>query len=541
MRWLWVTALGVGAWSMRNRIAARIPGTAAHLARRAARSTFLDAGAQRLVAAGIPDDRSVRIWLRTDRTGDHVVELRPPTGTPTLHRFVVAADPATDGTAVVRIPGDVGEDPLAPNTRYGFEVRAADGTSIGEGQFTTAPRSEADTPDRFAVAIASCHQPFDDEGNVRPVSLPLLDALGTELEHHGVRALLLLGDQVYADLPAGHSLFDDVAFRRVAPPGRKRLVDCTRAEVRSIYQHRYRAFWKVEAFARLQARFPTLCMLDDHEIIDNFGSDPLHATEEWAELVDGALDAFHDYQGLRAHDRPRPPAFPTRFAWGPLAGLVLDVRSQRRSTTAGTHVMGETQWAMLDAFLDAERARPVLMLGLTVPLLHAPQWLVAAGAKVAPEGSALHEQWSHPSMCADRDRLVHRLLSHRRAAPEQRVILVSGDVHAGTVSEITFDGALPMLQVVSSAVSNLEHAAVREGSAHVAEFTPAFETASGVRCAGRLLPGVARHAANPYAGLNAGIIELFREGGAWHVRVRLVGYDGGEPVHVGVVYESNAS
>lgn len=535
--WLPVVGLSLTALLFRRRIAARIPGTRAYATRLNAESEFHATAAQRLVAVGIPDSRSVRIWLRTDRPGEHLITLVDPQGVELQGRFAVSTDPADDGTGVIRWPEDVGGSDLRSFTTYRFQIRAADGVSIGEGRFSTAPRGIPDTPDRFSIAHASCHQPFLDDGRLRPESLRLLQALEGEFDRSDVRAFLMLGDQMYTDLPSGHCLYDDRVFRRIAPPGRTRLLDCTREEVRVLFQKRYRVFWKVDAFQRLQSRFATLCMLDDHELIDNFGTDPEHSTPEWAALEAGAFDAYHDYQALRHHDRPRPTSFPTRFEWGPVAGLVLDLRSDRRVEGEKIRIIGEDQWEMLDRFLTAELTRPVLMIGLSVPLLHVPEWVVSMGAVVAPWGSGVHDRWSHPRAREDRDRLVHLLLAHRRAAPDQQMILLSGDVHVGAVSEITFDGGLPIVQVVSSAMSNLERESLRRGSASMADLVPEFETDQGVKCVARLLPG-REGSTNPYLHLNAGIIGLRRDGDRWRIRVRLIGHDENDPDRTGVVYDS---
>jgi alkaline phosphatase D len=530
--WVPVVGLTVTAVLFRGKIAARLPGTRAHSARIAAESEFHATAARRLVAVGIPDAHSVRIWLRTDRPGPHVLSLVDPEGEEMRGAFEVPPDPAIDGTWVVRWPVDVGAAPLRPCTDYRYEVRAEGGVSIGEGRFTTAPERVDTTPDRLSVAIASCHQPFLDDGRLRPESLRLLEALEGEFDRHHVRAFLMLGDQMYTDLPSGHCLFDDRVFRKIGPSGRTRLLDCTREEVRSLFQERYRAFWKVGAFQRLQSRFGTLCILDDHELIDNYGTHPVHSSPEWAALSAGAFDAFHDYQALRHHDRPRPDSFPTRFEWGPAAGLVLDLRSQRRVEGDRIHLFGEDQWAAFDRFLTEEKDRPVLIIGL-----HVPEWVVAVGAVLAPWGSGVHDRWSHPCARPDRDRLVHRLLEHRRTAPNQQVILVSGDVHVGAVSEITFDEGLPILQVVSSAMSNLERETLRRGSATMADLSPDFVTDGGIRVAAKLLSG-SDGSDNPYPHLNAGIISFRREGERWRVRVRLIGHDENEPERTGTVYDS---
>ncbi|HWB76136.1 MAG TPA: alkaline phosphatase D family protein, partial [Nannocystaceae bacterium] len=478
LRWVALAALGTGAWLLRHRIAARIPGARARLQRRAAKSDFFDGEATRLVAVGIPDHRSARVWVRSDRSGAHMLTLERDGGQ-LVHRgrFEVPDDPACDRTTAVRIPEDIDGPPLHAYTRYRVEIHAADGTSIGAARFTTAPLGEHDAPDRFALALASCHQPFADDGSIQPGAAEVLHELPELLEQHGVEAVLLLGDQMYNDLPAGHSLFDDAAFARVAPKGRKHVLECSREEVRAILQQRYRVFWKVPAFARLQARFPSLCMLDDHELVDNFGTAPEHREPPWRTFAAGALDAFHDYQGLRTSDRPRPEEFSARFAWGPVAALVLDLRSQRVAFEERIEVLGESQWRALDRFLDDEVKRPVLMLGLSVPLVHAAEWVVASANLLAPRGSAAHEQWSHPHQAGQRDRLVHRLLEHRRRAPQQRIVLLSGDVHVGTVCELSIGDTAPILQVVSSALTNYESVVVRAGSSESAELARELETA----------------------------------------------------------------
>ncbi|MEQ1506384.1 MAG: alkaline phosphatase D family protein [Myxococcota bacterium] len=504
------------------------------LARVRAHRMFDDA-AIRLVAVGPVDHRSVRLWLRTDAPGPHTITVtgavRSPgtsPGGPRRFRFVVDGDPAFDGTVAVTVPDDVDADDigpgrrpadLAPDTAYTFEVHRGD-VRIGGGRFVTAPRDLDDAPDEVAIGVVSCHQPFDRGGRVAPASLALLDRLDEAFDAQRVRQVLFLGDQVYADLPGPLSLYDRGHFRVVGPPDRESILDCSRAEVRALLQHRYRAFWKVDGFARLQSRFATVCTLDDHELRDNFGSDVAHATPRWEALRQGALDAFHDYQGLRAHPAraPRPDVFPTRFVRGPVAGLILDLRSDRRATDDAIRFL-DRQWAALDAFLADHAEHPVLLLGLSVPLLHAPEWLVEQAARFAVEGSAIHDRWSHPKAKAERDRLVHRLYDHRRRHPRQHLILVSGDVHVGTASTLTLGDSRPIHQLVSSGLSNLEALALRLDSAQLARANPSFTTSEGLTCTANLLPGPS----NPHLGLNAGVVAVSRDGDGWAVRLRLLG------------------
>jgi alkaline phosphatase D len=523
--WLPLIGLSVTAFLLRHRIAEHIPGTRARACRLARDSDFARTSARRLVAVGLPDHHSARIWVRSDVPGTHTLTLQDPLGAQQHRSFEVPADPLLDGTAVVRSP-----EPLLPHTAYTFQVTGPNREPIGAGRFVTAPRGEADAPDTFALALASCHQPFADDGSIRPASLRLLEGLAQAFDEHEVRALLLMGDQMYSDLPIGRSLFDERSFTFVAPPGRRRLTDCTREEVRQLFQARYRAFWKIPSFQRLQAQFATALILDDHELIDNYGTHPEHGTEPWQRVVAGALDAFHDYQGLRLHDRPRPETFDTQFAWGPLAGLLLDLRSRRHTEGERIVVLSELQWAKLERFLADEAHRPVLCLGLSVPLLHVPEWLVALGVPFAPWGSGVHDRWSHPYALPDRDRLVHLLERHRKRWPEQQFVLLSGDVHVGTVSTLRLGDAPPIVQIVSSALSNIERPELELSSAAMPELGPTFRTADGLYCEAELLLGRPGATSNPHTGLNAAVLGFCREGARWRLRVQLLGLDPGGKV-----------
>jgi len=502
-------------------------------------SYLLREAAPLLVAPGIPDHRSVRIWVRTDRPGRHRIAMHGPGG-PMQGTFEIAADDG-DGTGVVRWPDDVGGAALEPHTTYTFEVFSAGDALVGEGRFTTAPASAAQTPDRFSFAFGSCHQPFADDGTVRPEALALLSGLEEAFDAFGVEALLLLGDQMYTDLPARDDLYTKRGFRRVAPEGRRSILECTAEEVRAILHGRYRAFFRVEPFRRLQARFANAMILDDHEIADNFGTDPAHGDEAWRAVREGALEAFHDYQGLRNVDRPRPASFDVRFGWGPVATLMLDLRSQRRASEEAIRILSDEQWARLERFLSEESARPVLVLGLPVPLLHVPEWLVDLGRPLASWGSGVHDRWSHPLARGDRDRLVRMLRQQRQRAPDQKVVLLSGDVHVGVVSQLFFgDGSPPIVQAVSSALSNLESLAIRIGSGAMADLGPSFRTADGVACRAALLVGCDGATENPTLDLNAGLLTFRRtdDPDRWTVRVRLLGPPEAPEGRVRVVYDS---
>jgi hypothetical protein len=95
-----------------------------------------------------------------------------------------------------------------------------------------------------------------------------------------------------------------------------------------------------------------------------------------------------------------------------------------------------------------------------------------------------------------------------------------------------------VLQVVSSALSNLEQLVIRRGSATMPDLGPCFDTQDGVRVEATLLPGIEGHTANPVTTLNAGVLTFRRSGAEWMVRVRLLGPPQAEGEPLPVVYDS---
>lgn len=490
-----------------------------------------------MVAVGAVDAHGVRLWLRTERPGRHLLELRRDGAVERLAAFEVRDRPDEDGTISVRYPEDFDAEPLRPWTTYTFAVhREADGGLVGEGRFRTAPANAETTPERFAIAIMSCHQPFTEAGAVDPASTRLLDALDTVLEAHRVERVLLLGDQMYADQPDQLSLFGD-HFAAVAPPGRRSILDCTREEVRRLYQQRYRTFWSVPSWKAFQARWPTIAILDDHEIVDNFGALPEHADPRWDALRDGALDAAFDYQGLRSAPREgqRPASMHTAFAHGTVAGFVMDLRSQRRYQGDVLRIVGDDQLAALDRFLDDNGDRHVLVIGLSVPVAHVPDWLVDVATTVGISGDAA-DRWSNDAASEDRDRLLDRLYQHQERHPGQRIVIVGGDIHVGAVMELKWDRPVPSLwQLVSSAVSNRQKPLEALGADVLPRLGATLELRSGVCCEAHLCDGVGSATQNPFGGLNVGILEFRRVEGGSTVRLLLVSHDDGKPI---VVFDS---
>ena len=492
-----------------------------------------------MVAVGATDARSVRLWLRTLQPGPHAVEIWNDAE---RHAgFVAIAPPiGADGTAGIAYPDDVpGGRPLSPSTTYEFRIVRGDHV-VGRGLFETAPADRL--PDRFAFAVVSCHQPFADDGTLHRPSLKTLDALDDAFRARDVKRVLLVGDQMYADYPEHLSLFEDAHFATVAPPGRRTIFECTRDEIRSLYQRRYRAFWSIEPFRRLLASYACYPTPDDHEVRDNFGSAPEHASPEWEGVRGGAFDAFEDYQGLLI--RPRIESrgsFDYVLRYGDAGVYGLDVRSQRRHDGDELHICTDEQFDALERYLrDEAGALQVLMIVTSVPLAIYPSWVASLGTRILGRDSDAADRWSHPSATRSRRRITAMLHAHQQRNPDQRIVLLGGDIHIGcAVQYVWRDPSMrPMVQFVSSSVSNLTDALTRKLSRIAPHLDPHLHgDADDLWQRIELVAGDGDGDRNPFDGLNVGIVAMTRDAtGRLDVTLELLSHTDDTPPSAHTVY-----
>ena len=221
-----------------------------------------------MVAVGAVSDRRARLWLRTEAPGPFTVEMWSSQAGARVASLADRRQPADDGTMAFTVPDDVPAlGPVAPSAEHGYRITVSQtGDLVGEGRFETAPSEEARDSSgagSFAFAFMSCHQPFLPDGSVHPDSARMLAALEPALEARGVKYVLLIGDQIYADAPKGRRL--------LRADSERPLLGMSVEDIRSRYQQRYRRFWAFPEIRRLQARWPAWCMWDDHEIADDWG------------------------------------------------------------------------------------------------------------------------------------------------------------------------------------------------------------------------------------------------------------------------------
>ncbi len=220
--------------------------------------------------------------------------------------------------------------------------------------------------------------------------------------------LVLAGDQVYIDDTAG--LFD--------------------ARANDDRHHsRYQFLLEARGMQLVSARLPIACMLDDHEIADNWepmpsGGPGAAAAVRWDGVRGDGMGAFIDYQRMAGP----PLAYPAdrcslwcAFEHGGLPFFMADTRTQRERRTARrlktARLMHEQQFSELKQWLLGHRARPCFVV---TPSILLPRQRLTADD---PAGALHSDAWDgYPAS-------LHELLAFLCDEQLSSVVFLSGDEH----------------------------------------------------------------------------------------------------------------
>ncbi|MDT8301885.1 MAG: alkaline phosphatase D family protein [Sedimentisphaerales bacterium] len=500
---------------------------------------FGESEVERMVGVGEVGPISVRIWMRTPRPGAHTIQVWP-SGLP--KRMQTAAltipDRGNDNTYSVLFPQDFpGLSPLQPLKRYRYRVISKPGnTLIGEGRFETSPNQPADTPGRFSIAVMSCHQPFDEtSGKLSEPSMRMLKLTRAELSKHNAKLILLCGDQIYSDHPKRRSLLDQHYTSSKLPYGPQHILKWSAATVRKAYQQRYRQFFWMREVKNFYSNYPCYPILDDHEIIDDWGSKKIHTMPsggvDYTNLRTGSMKAYFDYQALRVKAPAKlfPKSFQYSFEYGNVGVFVMDLRSQR--SVKPRRLYGPEQLKNLRKYLADNADKNLILIVVSVPVIHLPDWLTDAGASVLGAKVDFADHWSYGPNRSARDRFLRVIYKHQKAHPRQRMVLVSGDVHIGCAFSIKWPGkgGPTLYQFTSSAISNKMKKLMVQASVvgpKLFRLSSSLDIRGGVPKAKVKLLSAGRGARkeNPFGGLNLGIIDVEKQGTKSKVILKLIGY-----------------
>jgi PhoD-like phosphatase len=353
------------------------------------------------------------------------------------------------------------------------------------------------------VVFGSCRRATPDEPKAAAaIGADALDVLAartaTMAPQEWPDALLLLGDQVYADEPTPQTQrWMDSRRDTTAPPGHE-VADFTE------YARLYLEAWSDPQIRWLMSTVPTAMIFDDHDVRDDWNTsaawrDWITAQAWWPQRIRGALASYWVYQHIgnlsperrqtdatwRAVQGASGDAWPVlqemadaldagaapvrwNFRWD-IDGVRLVVIDTRcgRVLTEGRRAMlddAEFSWVEDAVSADAHQADHVLV-GCSLPWLLAPALhdLESANEVACARGGVLAERirqaldlehWA--AFRGSFDRLT-ALLRRVAAGPDApaTISVLSGDVHHSYVARADFNraaGGSPVYQLVSSAL-----------------------------------------------------------------------------------------
>ena len=450
------------------------------------------------------------IWVETDAPCEVEVTAdglphRSPTFTVEGHHY-----------ALVRVPG------LHPASFYEYSV-GLDGETVWPEANPDFPPSTIKTTGsdgELLLAYGSCRVAVPHEppytlgrGTVRRGGLggqryerDALFALAHEMMD-GPRdgwpdALLMLGDQIYADEPSPGTL-DFIRSRRDPedPPGVADFEEYTRL---------YRDAWGHPTMRWLLSTVPSAMIFDDHDVHDDWNTskawvDMIRAKPWWDERIVGAFSSYWIYQHLgnlspedledndlfhRVREADDPTRVLREFAYkadrqvegtrwsfhrdfGNVRLIVADSRAGRVLTPGKRSMLDAREWEWLREMATGDFDH--LLLGTSMPFLlsrgfhhlEAASEAICDGALGRPAarfGEFLRqhvdlEHWPafHASF-TDLASLLRSVAAGERSSGEApaSVVVLSGDVHHGYLAEAKFDDVThnPVYQAVGSPLRN---------------------------------------------------------------------------------------
>jgi PhoD-like phosphatase len=411
--------------------------------------------------------------------------------------------------ALVRITG------LEPGSTYEYSL-ALDGEKVWPQEDYPFPPPVIRTiapDDRLDLAFGSCRvsAPHDPPHTQKPgvfgggYEQDALYALALRMRREPAEswpdALLLLGDQIYAD-EVSEGTRDFIRFRRDPdrPPGEE-VADFEE------YTHLYWDSWKSPAIRWLLSTVPTAMIFDDHDVNDDWNTSEtwvqhIRAKPWWEERIVGAFMSYWIYQHLgnlspeelekdglfeQVQEAEDPTRVLREFAYkadreiagtrwsfhrdfGTVRLIVMDSRAGRVLEEENRSMVDSAEWAWIEEKATGDFDH--LLFGTSLPFLlspglhHLEAWneAVCSGAWGRPAtrfGEAIRqiadlEHW--PAFHNSFDDLADLLKSigagRSTASPPASVIVLSGDVHHGYLAEISFRNGSGVKSSVYQAVSS---------------------------------------------------------------------------------------
>jgi alkaline phosphatase D len=459
---------------------------------------------------------STKIWMRLGLPGSYRLFVYPmanedaqsfrkrltlvpfdspqPTAWAKVYSFDIA-DFSSDTTFV-----QVVED-LQPYTTYGYAIQGKDDAGVSriligqdglDNPLAYSFRTLSAGPAPFSFGFYSCHLPYKKSifGGTEITNMDMWDSFLATLQRNRKEGELAFviggGDLVYVDgvdsLNIWKYLNQCINERSDALPDKDAML--------SWYRDIYRGYWGFPQITQVFSQFPIYMSLDDHEILDGWGSYFLNETSEdemdeifpdWKKsalswkshqallenMGECAIKVYDEYE--HSHN-PDSDFLDYNFSTNGSAFYFLDGRSARDINRQSNRVLGREQLARFSAWLKAldPKITPYVFVVSAVPLLHLHATLLNSknpSFDVADLEDDLRDAWEHKLHDMERKQMVELLFE--AAGRGLKVSILSGDVHGSaafrlsrgnsiiyqlTSSPITYNVSLPIGWALSAGV-----------------------------------------------------------------------------------------
>jgi hypothetical protein len=273
----------------------------------------------------------------------------------------------------------------------------------------------------FHLMLASCFYADEDKAGVAGVSMDsVLRGVTPDM-------LLLMGDQVYLDLPPI-----------------KNLPDARPALARKFEQDYARNWFDEGAYFKVLHAAPYACMPDDHDYWNNFPMPSVQSQNTWNAAGRAAWgDVARMLYGQFQHVDPTPVGTPVQIDVDPLSFFILDSRAWRDP---------DFQFTM------TQQARDALADWVSRCIRERKLGVFANGQSLLmPRAGTLNKRFGDSTMnnYADFRFLIGQLDRLMREAGD--VLLLTGDMHWGRIVRLTpkdaLNSGMQMVELISSPTS----------------------------------------------------------------------------------------
>jgi len=346
----------------------------------------------------------------------------------------------------------------------------------GQKSNVTLPELFQSENESFSFLAYSCNEPFttkdrDGEEGIlnRDISLwrRMQARAGGEDSSGQIPTrpnfVLGVGDQIYVDPDPGES--EPLSFF-----GGKRSSDwfiesdkeSLYSALRTVYRYNFSVPHVSKAFSKISSKM----MWDDHEIRDGWGSQGDEDSEVWRRYFFVARHAFIANQLLRTY-RPGDinqekydllvhgnSSLHQIFSEGERTHfLMLDSRSKRR---VNANLFDQSSSNAVDEWLSKGNtdAGDLYILTVGTPLF--PSRVLEDLSKIESTeiGDDLRDSWGHPDNTAARKELAGRIHDHFSRNKNDRLLVVSGDVHFSSLYYLSIGDRVFGQEVVTSGIAH---------------------------------------------------------------------------------------